>query len=197
MLEMFLNYVRGSGFGQFTWGNGVMIAIGLVFIYLAIRKKFEPLLLVPIGFGMLIGNIPYDTSKLSLGVYDGPVDESILVYYTAESEVDFAGVTVPPWHQVYPPPEGSGIPARRYLARDLVERGLAVMVNPEEKLVYGGAVEEPGVIELAQGRRVLAIAKDADGRYPTVVPPQHQNPLGCGVSSGGCSGAWRGASFRR
>ncbi len=68
MLETLKNYLIDSGFGQFHWSNAVMILIGILFIYLAIRKQFEPLLLVPIGFGILIGNIPYDTSKLSVGV---------------------------------------------------------------------------------------------------------------------------------
>ena len=84
MLETLTNYLIDSGFGQFHWTNGVMILIGLLFIFLAVKKNFEPLLLVPIGFGILIGNIPYDTSKLSVGVYDGPVSEYDLAYYTIE-----------------------------------------------------------------------------------------------------------------
>ncbi len=75
------SYLSDSGFGHFHWTNGVMLAVGGVFIYLAVRKKYEPLLLLPIGFGMLIGNIPYDAGKLPLGVYDGPVSESDLAYY--------------------------------------------------------------------------------------------------------------------
>jgi len=86
MLETLTNYLIDSGFGQFHWTNAVMILIGLLFIYLAIKKQFEPLLLVPIGFGILIGNIPYDTSKLSLSVYDGPVSEHDIAYYATEIE---------------------------------------------------------------------------------------------------------------
>ncbi|MFA9478377.1 sodium ion-translocating decarboxylase subunit beta [Phycisphaerales bacterium AB-hyl4] len=63
-----------------------MIAIGLTFITLAIRKGFEPLLLVPIGFGILLGNIPYDASKLPLSVYDGPVSQANLDYYQFDIE---------------------------------------------------------------------------------------------------------------
>lgn len=74
MIDVFINYFSSSGFGQITIGNTVMILIGLLFIYLAISKGFEPLLLVPIGFGMIAGNIPYDKNLLSLGVYDGPPD---------------------------------------------------------------------------------------------------------------------------
>jgi len=81
MLDTLTNYFSDSGFGQVQWGNLVMILIGLTFIGLAIRKGFEPLLLVPIGFGILIGNIPYDSADLSLGVYDGPVAEESLEYY--------------------------------------------------------------------------------------------------------------------
>ena len=47
-----------SGFHSFHWSNALMIVIGLVFIYLAISKKMEPLLLVPIGFGIVLVNLP-------------------------------------------------------------------------------------------------------------------------------------------
>ncbi len=48
-----------TGFAGFTWGNGVMLAIGAVFLYLGIAKKMEPLLLVPIGFGVILVNLPF------------------------------------------------------------------------------------------------------------------------------------------
>ena len=47
-----------TGFANATVGHVVMILVGLVFIYLAVAKEFEPMLLIPIGFGILIGNIP-------------------------------------------------------------------------------------------------------------------------------------------
>ena len=62
----FLSY---SGFGNCTWGHIIMICIGLVFIALGIIKEYEPLLLVPIGFGIIIGNIPF-TDGLQVGVYE-------------------------------------------------------------------------------------------------------------------------------
>ncbi len=74
MIDVLINYYQTSGFGQATIGNLTMIAVGLLFIFLAVQKGFEPLLLVPIGFGMIVGNIPYSVSQLPLGVYDGPVD---------------------------------------------------------------------------------------------------------------------------
>ncbi|MBT8419754.1 MAG: sodium ion-translocating decarboxylase subunit beta, partial [Gammaproteobacteria bacterium] len=89
MYETVLEFLNQSGFGQFQWENGVMLLLGFLFIYLAVAKRFEPLLLVPIGFGILIGNVPYDAGKLSLGVYDGPASESDLHYYkVVKREID-------------------------------------------------------------------------------------------------------------
>ncbi|MCM2257866.1 MAG: sodium ion-translocating decarboxylase subunit beta [Vicinamibacteria bacterium] len=50
--------VQGSGLANLSAGHLVMIAVGLLFLWLAIAKDYEPLLLVPIGFGILIGNVP-------------------------------------------------------------------------------------------------------------------------------------------
>jgi len=65
-LQQFLQY---TGFANLTWQHLVMIAIGIAFITVAIIKDWEPLLLVPIGFGMIIGNIPF-TEGLKIGIYE-------------------------------------------------------------------------------------------------------------------------------
>lgn len=65
-LAQFWSY---TAFANFTIGHLVMIAIGLFFIYLAIAKEYEPMLLVPIGFGILIGNIPF-VPGLKIGIYE-------------------------------------------------------------------------------------------------------------------------------
>ena len=65
-LSTFLQY---TGFANATPGHILMIAMGLLFIYLAIKKDWEPLLLVPIGFGIIIGNIPLFPG-LQVGVYE-------------------------------------------------------------------------------------------------------------------------------
>ena len=49
---------NGSGFSHFTMGNGIMILVGLVLLYLAFAKEFEPLLLGPIAFGCILANFP-------------------------------------------------------------------------------------------------------------------------------------------
>ncbi len=68
MLEL-QQFIQTTGFLNVTWGNMLMIIAGLVFIYLGITKEFEPLLLVPIGFGIVVGNIP-GVSEQGLGVTD-------------------------------------------------------------------------------------------------------------------------------
>ncbi len=60
-----------SGFMNLTWANVFMIAVGLVFIFLAIRFEYEPLLLIPIGAGIIIGNMPFvHDAGLQLGIYE-------------------------------------------------------------------------------------------------------------------------------
>lgn len=66
-LEIFWSY---TGFANFTVGHIAMLIVGMVFIYLAVAKDFEPMLLVPIGFGILIGNIPFKDAGLELGIYE-------------------------------------------------------------------------------------------------------------------------------
>ncbi len=59
-MELFASALNSllQGFANFGWQAGVMLAIGCVLLYLGISKKFEPLLLVPIGFGIILGNLP-------------------------------------------------------------------------------------------------------------------------------------------
>lgn len=71
ILDGFNQFFKYTGFANLTIGHAVMIAVGLIFIYLAITKDYEPLLLIPIGFGILIGNIPFlEAANLQLGVYE-------------------------------------------------------------------------------------------------------------------------------
>jgi oxaloacetate decarboxylase beta subunit len=94
-----VDYFQESGFGQFYWGNAVMIGVGLLFVYLAVRRGFEPLLLVPIGFGILIGNVPFNSQTTPVGPHDGPVDEEVLDYYVTEP-ITWAGQSFDKWQRV-------------------------------------------------------------------------------------------------
>ncbi len=74
LLESFLSsnlmqFWNFTGFANCQWGNIIMLCVGLFFIYLAIKHDFEPMLLVPIGFGILIGNIPFQPGN-EIGIYE-------------------------------------------------------------------------------------------------------------------------------
>lgn len=72
--------LQESGFAAMTWQNGVMFLVSFVLIYLAIHKKFEPLLLLPIAFGMLLANLPLaNLMKEGSNVYEHGV---LRVIYT-------------------------------------------------------------------------------------------------------------------
>jgi len=76
-LKRFYDY---SGFHNATGGHLIMIVVGLVFIFLAIRYDYEPLLLIPIGVGIIFGNIPFFQEgglNLQVGIYQ---DGSVLNY---------------------------------------------------------------------------------------------------------------------
>ena len=64
------SYLADSGFGQIELGNVIMLVMGIVMIYLAIKKDYEPLLLIPIGFGIIAGNMPYNPDLIPIGYLD-------------------------------------------------------------------------------------------------------------------------------
>jgi oxaloacetate decarboxylase beta subunit len=64
-----LKFYHYTGFSNATSGNILMILIGIVFIYLAIKFDYEPLLLIPIGTGIIIGNIPFAAGNQT-GIYE-------------------------------------------------------------------------------------------------------------------------------
>ncbi|NLM51928.1 MAG: sodium ion-translocating decarboxylase subunit beta [Firmicutes bacterium] len=58
MLEKVIFFIQETGFYALTWQQAVMLIIALILLYLGIVKKYEPLLLIPISFGMLLANLP-------------------------------------------------------------------------------------------------------------------------------------------
>lgn len=186
VLETIWSYLLDSGFGRFHWTNGVMLLIGGLFIYLAIRKRFEPLLLLPIGFGILIGNVPYDAGKLPLGVYDGPVSIGDLAYYEVERSDDGGPVFV-----LGAP--GSGEPVRALplevgeeiddpvLGARLLREGRAVLVNEHQLLSARVEVSGPGIYSAGGGRYVFVDEIDEGGRYPELWNLEKQDPHNASV----------------
>lgn len=88
--EIFINLWKSSGFVQGSWENYVMILVSFVLMYLAIVKKFEPLLLLPIAFGMFIINIP-GAQNIVWGRYETP-DTSLELGLNSDGSLEYVGV---------------------------------------------------------------------------------------------------------
>jgi oxaloacetate decarboxylase beta subunit len=116
----FLEFFKTTAFPTLEWTNLVMIVVGIAFITLAIVKHYEPLLLVPIGFGVIVGNIP-EIEGMELSVY---ADGSVLQFI-------YFGVK----YGVYPPLIFLGIGAMTDFS--------TMLSNP--KLVLLGAAAQLGV----------------------------------------------------
>lgn len=82
-MDTFNELLNNSGFSYLGWGNWVMFVIAGVLIYLAIKKEYEPLLLIPIGFGVILANLPlaqmssYNEGIIAL-IYDKGIKTELL-----------------------------------------------------------------------------------------------------------------------
>ena len=88
---------QDSGLYALTWQNGVMILVAFAFLFLAIKKKFEPLLLVPIAFGILLANLPgadimKDTTGGLLGSYGQAPVEGAMWFESGILRILYVGV---------------------------------------------------------------------------------------------------------
>lgn len=92
-----------KGILHFTWGNAVMIAAALVLIYLAVFKEIEPVLLLPIGFGGLLANIPLAGMRSVEGMmgvlYDAGISTELfplLIFVGVGAMIDFSPLLAQP-----------------------------------------------------------------------------------------------------
>jgi oxaloacetate decarboxylase beta subunit len=76
MLDLFYQFLLNTGYYLADYRHVVMIIVGCIFLYLGTAKKYEPLLLVPIGFGILVGNVPF-FKGFGIGIYES---NSVLHY---------------------------------------------------------------------------------------------------------------------
>lgn len=91
------NLWEQSGFAAATWQNFVMIGVAIVFLVLAIKFKFEPMLLVPIAFGILLANLPganimLDTTGGELGAFNSVPVEGAHWYESGVLRIIYVGV---------------------------------------------------------------------------------------------------------
>jgi len=128
-----LFFLKNSGFANLEWGNMMMILIGVIFIFLAITKDYEPLLLVPIGFGILVGNIPPITG-MALSVYDSGSALSYIYFGVVKG--------------VYPPLIFLGIGAMTDFS--------TMLSNP--KLILLGAAAQLGIFTTLIGSLLLGFS---------------------------------------
>ena len=133
-----IRFWNNTGFANLEWGYFLMIVIGIVFIYLGIKKKWEPLLLVPIGFGVLIGNIPF-VEGYQIGIYENGSVLNIL----------YGGV-IKGW---YPPLIFLGIGAMTDFS--------ALISNP--KLMLLGAAAQLGIFLTFIGAYILGFTPGQSG----------------------------------
>ena len=75
-MELFIEFLKNTGYYLADIRYILMIGVGILFCYLAAAKKYEPLLLLPIGFGIIVGNIPF-FKGFGLGIYE---NNSVLHY---------------------------------------------------------------------------------------------------------------------
>lgn len=137
-MDILLVFFDQTGFAQMTAGNAIMILIGLVFIGLAIIKDYEPLLLLPIGFGVVVGNIP-TVAGMSLSVYD---EGSVLSYI-------YFGVS----QGIFPPLIFLGIGAMTDFS--------TMLSNP--KLILLGAAAQVGIFLTLLGALFLGFPAEKAG----------------------------------
>lgn len=79
IIEVFGKLLADSGFAALTWRQAVMLAVACVLLCLAIGKEFEPLLLLPIAFGMLLANLPLAGLMYDATAVNGPWYESGII----------------------------------------------------------------------------------------------------------------------
>ena len=171
MLQTFLDSImslwEASGFAALTWRECLMLCISFVLMYLAIKKGFEPLLLLPIAFGMFLANLPLT----HLAVVDGGMGEGLL-------NVLYTGVRL----ELFPPLIFLGIGC-------MTDFG-PLIANPKSFLL--GAAAQGGIFAALLGAAALgltpeecasiAIIGGADG--PTAIYVSNQM-LNAGVSVDG------------
>ena len=139
-MEVFYKFLTYTGFVQpDVWKNLIMIGVGMFFMYLAIKKDYEPLLLVPIGFGIILGNVPFMLDAgLRIGIYETGSVLSYLYYGVSQG--------------IYPPLIFLGIGS--------ITDFSALLSNP--KLVLLGAAAQVGIFLTLLGALALGFtAKEA------------------------------------
>lgn len=150
--ENLIQFYEYTSIPNFTLGHAVMIIVGLAFIYLAIKKEYEPLLLIPIGFGMIIGNVPFYPG-MQVGIYESG---SVMNYL-------YFGVT----QGIYPPLIFLGIGAMTDFSA-LISNPKLMLIGAAAQLgIFGAYMAAMGIGFTPEEAGAIGIIGGADG--PTAI----------------------------
>jgi oxaloacetate decarboxylase beta subunit len=163
-----------KGLAAFTWGNALMIAVGAILIALAIVKKYEPVLLLPIGFGCMLANIPLTGMTDGMGLlgvlYDAGISTDLfplLIFLGVGAMIDFSPLLSQPKMMLLGAAGQFGIFGTLILATML-----GFPLNEAASIGVIGAIDGPTAIYVASklAPRLLAPIAVAAYSYMSLVP---------------------------
>lgn len=147
-MELLLQFLTNTGYYLADYRHVIMIVIGCTFVFLAIAKQYEPLLLLPIGFGVLVGNVPFFPG-FGLGIYE---PNSVLHYL-------YFGVT----SGVYPAIVFLGLGAMTDFSSLLAMPRLMLLGAAAQMGIYFTLLSALGLGFLPKEAASIAIIGGADG----------------------------------
>lgn len=181
-MERILDYFF-SGIGAMTWQNFAMIAIGALLIFLAVYKKYEPMLLLPIGFGAILVNLPL---AVVLGTAEHPGALQILfdcgimtelfpllIFVGVGAMIDFKPLLERPWLLVFGIVAHFGI----FIAAAVAYWGFGFSINEALSIGVIGAADGPTAIVVASRfaknllGQITVVAYSYMSLVPIIMPP--------------------------
>ncbi len=181
-MEQILNYFTG-GIGSMTWQNFAMIAVGALLIFLAVYKKYEPMLLLPIGFGAILVNLPL---AVVLGTAEHPGALQILfdcgimtelfpllIFIGVGAMIDFRPLLERPWLLIFGLVAHSGI----FIAAAVAYYGFGFSINEALSIGVIGAADGPTAIVVASRfaknllGQITVVAYSYMSLVPIIMPP--------------------------
>ena len=181
-MELILDYFS-SGIGAMTWQNFAMIAVGAILIFLAVYKKYEPMLLLPIGFGAILVNLPL---AVVLGTAEHPGALQILfdcgimtelfpllIFIGVGAMIDFKPLLERPWLLVFGIVAHFGI----FIAAAVAYFGFGFSINEALSIGVIGAADGPTAIVVASRfaknllGQITVVAYSSMSLVPIIMPP--------------------------
>jgi oxaloacetate decarboxylase beta subunit len=149
--RLFVLEIILASFKDFSFGNAFMFFLGGILIYLAIKKDYEPMLLLPIGFGAILANIPFSTALGEKGfltiLYNAGIDTElfpVLIFIAIGAMIDFGPLLQQPFMLFFGAAAQFGI-----FVTTLLARGLGFSLKEAVSIGIIGAADGPTSIYVA------------------------------------------------